>query len=263
MFGAHLRKTIFNPLGQRLAALFYPASPKKKGFCPAIVVCHGFTGSKEGGGRALQMAEQLQLRGFCVLLFDFSGCGESEGAFAKITLSAQINDLGAVVAWCRREGLNPLYLTGRSFGGTTALLYSGEDPDIAATCTWAAVARPYELFRGLLEVNNSSPDDPLLMIQGQEGTVSVERAFFADLHKHNPLRSAAALAPRPFLVIHGLADNLVLPQEGKLLYEAAGEPKELCLIDGADHRFSGHDGRVWEVMFRWLEKIVPEGDTKH
>ena len=48
-----------NSRGQRLAGLFYACSEVKT----VLVICHGFTGSKEGGGKALEMAEYLALPG--------------------------------------------------------------------------------------------------------------------------------------------------------------------------------------------------------
>jgi fermentation-respiration switch protein FrsA (DUF1100 family) len=50
-----------------------------------------------------------------------------------------------------------------------------------------------------------------------------------------PVECIGALAPRPVLLVHACDDCLVLPQESELLYQAAGEPKELWLIRECDH----------------------------
>lgn len=39
----------------------------------------------------------------------------------------------------------------------------------------------------------------------------------------------------PLLVIHGDIDALIPVEEGLALFEAAGEPKELFLVEGAGH----------------------------
>ena len=50
-----------------------------------------------------------------------------------------------------------------------------------------------------------------------------------------PVRVVACLSPRPLLVLHGENDPIVPPHNGHELYEAAGEPKSLYLIEGGDH----------------------------
>lgn len=249
------RLSILNASGQKLAALFCRAAVEE---APVIIVCHGFTGSKEGGGRALSMAEALALRGWHTLLFDFSGAGESEGSAEEITLSRQISDLGAVVEWCRRQGLGPLLLTGRSFGGTTALCYAAEDSGIAAVCTWAAVARPADLFCRFVR-EWPAPGQSRVALTGEEGTLYISREFFRDLERHDPLRAAAAIAPRPLLVIHGTADQVVPCSQAELIYRAAGAPKSIERIPGADHRFSNHQEAVWRTFFAWLDRVRQEG----
>jgi uncharacterized protein len=232
------------------AAAGYPLSNKT-----LIVVCHGFTGSKEGGGRALAMGNELATLGFSTLLFDFAGCGESDGKWEELTLSGQVDDLSAVVGWCRENGFNRIILMGRSFGGTTALLYAGEDSKIAAVCTWAAVARPALLFRPYLKNNLNGPGNEVIMIKGSEGEVALKRSFFLDLTRHDLLASTGKIAPRNLLIIHGSADETVPATNAHIIYQAAGNPKELAIIEGADHRFSMHLERVWSVFFSWLQSL--------
>ncbi len=43
------------------------------------------------------------------------------------------------------------------------------------------------------------------------------------------------LAPRPWLMIHGGADNYIKPDMARELFDCAGEPKELWLVDKAKH----------------------------
>jgi len=63
----------------------------------------------------------------------------------------------------------------------------------------------------------------------------------------------AELAPRPLLLIHGTADT-VLPDEcSRMLYERAREPKLLKLVDGADHRLSGHGEELFVLIGDWLK----------
>ena len=227
---------------------------------PIVVVCHGFTGTKEGSGRALAMGEELAALGFNTLLFDFAGCGESEGDWSDLTLSGQISDLSSVVAWCRQEGYSRVILVGRSFGGSTVIGYAPQDKNISAVCTWAAVARPDRLFYNLIKESPEGPADELITIESEEGRLELKRAFFLDLAKHDLLKCSAAISPRKLLVIHGSADETVPCNNAKQIYNAALEPKKLQIINGADHRFSNHINQVWEVFFNWLKALDPVDD---
>ncbi len=51
----------------------------------------------------------------------------------------------------------------------------------------------------------------------------------------NVERAAARLAPRPWLAIHGQKDNYIGIDIARGLFDRAGEPKELWVVDGAKH----------------------------
>ena len=254
--------SIRNNREQNLAALLLSSDSlaggdrRKAASGPLVIVCHGFTGSKEGRGQALAMGEKLALLGYGTLLFDFAGSGESDGEDRDRTLSGQVEDLAAVVEWARREGFGSIILTGRSFGGSTVLSYAALDRQIAAVCTWAAVARLDQLFLPLIEGNAAGPAEELVTVKSDEGRLVLKRRFFQDLGRHNLSSCAAAIAPRSLLIIHGSADQSVPAEDAKILYQSAGEPKKLVIIEGADHRFSGHINQVWQAFFSWLEDLT-------
>jgi alpha/beta superfamily hydrolase len=56
--------------------------------------------------------------------------------------------------------------------------------------------------------------------------------------------SAAASANKPTFILHGERDELIPLKEVRKYYGSLPEPKELVVIDGADHLF---DGKVSEV----------------
>ncbi len=242
---------ILNKRGQRLAALLCgKVSPRGV----IVIVCHGFTGSKEGGGRALEMGAALAARGFSCLLFDFAGCGESEGLWEEISLSRHMEDLAGVVQWCREAGFSRIILNGRSFGGAAALCCTAMDKRISGVCTWSAPARLPELFCKFAGGAVRGPAEELVQLTGEEGVVSLRKGFFYDLEEHDIPGCAARIAPRPLLVIHGTDDEVVPPGEARLLVDAAGEPKNLTLVEGADHRFSANMDAVWRSFLTWLER---------
>jgi alpha-beta hydrolase superfamily lysophospholipase len=64
------------------------------------------------------------------------------------------------------------------------------------------------------------------------------------------------LAPKPLLLIHGTADTILSHESSQQIYDRAGEPKKLELIQGAGHRLSEASKQVFDLVQRWLlEKV--------
>lgn len=61
------------------------------------------------------------------------------------------------------------------------------------------------------------------------------------------------LAPKPLLLVHGTADQILSDQCSRMLYERAAEPKTLKLFDGADHRLTGRGDELFTLVRGWIE----------
>ncbi|MDD3654235.1 MAG: alpha/beta hydrolase [Desulfotomaculaceae bacterium] len=242
-----------NSGGLKLSGLLY-TKPVAAG--TVVVVCHGFVGSKEGGGRAIAMAEELGLLGYSTLLFDFSGCGESEGDFADISLTRHIGDIENSVTFCRELGFNQVITVGRSFGGTAAICLGRLGGDVAGVCTWAAPGAVQEVFSRYRERADRVEGD-LVPISDEIDAVKVNKSFFNDLDRYDVFGRAALIAPAPLLIIHGDQDKTVPVANAQAIYRAASEPKGIEIIDGADHQFTGCHQVVWTVFFKWLKEKFP------
>ncbi|OPX83757.1 MAG: Alpha/beta hydrolase family protein [Pelotomaculum sp. PtaB.Bin104] len=248
------QKVIYpNQSGINLTGLLYK-KPVAAG--TVIVVCHGFAGSKEGGGRAVAMAEEMGRLGYSTLLFDFTGCGESEGDFAGISLTRHIGDVKSSVDFCRGLGFERVITLGRSFGGTAALCLGRYGGRIAGVCTWAAPGAVQEVFARYRKQAAKTASD-LFPISEEEGAPNISKGFFADLDRHDVYGQAALIAPEPLLVIHGEQDQTVPVGNAQAIFDAAGEPKEIKIIRGADHQFTGRYQPVWETFFGWLLQKFP------
>ena len=71
------------------------------------------------GGKAQALAAWAADQGVGMLRLDYSGCGESEGAFEDGTLDSWRDDVLTVIA---QAGIGPLILIGSSMGGWLMLL---------------------------------------------------------------------------------------------------------------------------------------------
>jgi len=64
------------------------------------------------------------------------------------------------------------------------------------------------------------------------------------------------LAPRPLLLVHGLADTRLSPDCSRLLYRLAGEPKRLELLEGATHSLRQRREDVRGLVVAWFVETL-------
>jgi putative redox protein len=187
------------------------------------------------------------------LLFDFAGCGESQGNFADISLGGHLEDLTSAVDFCAQKGYTNIITMGRSFGGTTAICQAPSDDRVKGVCSLAAPSSLLELFLGFTDEELPEDENALVSLAGNESIIYLRKAFFTDLARHDTARCASLLSPRPLLVVQGSLDAVVPPGDAGILYDRAGEPKELRILEGADHQFSSHYREVWELFVGWVK----------
>lgn len=66
----------------------------------------------------------------------------------------------------------------------------------------------------------------------------------------------AELAPRPLLLVHGLADIRLPPMCSQSLYHFAGEPKRLELLEGATHSLRQRREEVRALVLEWFTETL-------
>ncbi|MGH2418765.1 MAG: alpha/beta hydrolase, partial [Candidatus Limnocylindria bacterium] len=124
--------------------------------------------------------------------------------------------------------LGPIALFGVSMGAATAIV-SAPDLPVAAVVADAAYAELHHpIANRMREVGY-----PLAELGARAivaGASLRTRSRLTD-----PVRAVARVAPRPLLIIAPREDQLISWQQSLRLYEAAGEPKELMVVEGAGH----------------------------
>ncbi|NPV27903.1 MAG: alpha/beta fold hydrolase [Firmicutes bacterium] len=246
---------VVNGRGEALAVVYHPGSGRPSYI---VVMCHGFRGSKEGGGRATELAERMSRLGYSVIRFDFAGAGESEGDFAAITLTRQIEDLGTILDWIETQNLGVPLVLGRSFGGSTVACRAALDERIKGICLWSTPTDLGETFsQALGDAYQDLAAGRTVVIRDDYGPFSLQPSFVSDLAKHDVLSAISLFQPRPVLIVHGEQDEVVPLKQAQAAFAAAGEPKQLVVIPGADHRFLKDYPRAWEVTLEWFQRFFP------
>lgn len=107
---------------------------------PAVLLAHGFGGSKEG---ERERAEQLARQGYAVLTWSARGFGHSGGKIGLNAPDREVEDVRHLVDWLAQRpevrldaaGDPKVGITGASYGGAISLLASAYDPRIDAVAT--------------------------------------------------------------------------------------------------------------------------------
>lgn len=189
---------ITTPDGLKLHAWFMPAKgvPENQQ-APAILHAHGNAGNIADHE---SFSNFLTNAGFHVLLFDYRCYGRSDDIAPINRTKLAIDTTAALEALFNHPRVDPIRVAvlGVSLGGPFALSAAANEPRVRAIATlstfssWQAVAA------------DMSPLGPLLMPSGLDSKDSIKR-----------------LNNQPYLIMHGLNDQVINPRHADILYKAA------------------------------------------
>ena len=246
------RVSFTNSRGDTLIGVFHlPASPAPGG---AVILCHGMESDKNSE-KLIHLSKGLVSRGILALRFDFSYVGESTGKFEDMTYSGEVDDLKAAYALVQSRDVGKIAILGSSMGGTVALLFAADEPQIAALVTVAAPVHPEHFPQRTLALKQIDEwrNRGFTLYHGRRLNVSLLR----DLEKINVLEASARITC-PVLVVHGDADEVVPVREAHELHGCLTNAPALLVLQGGDHRLSDPAlmQRAMTAALDWLTKHV-------
>jgi len=232
----------------------------------AFIVMHGFGGYKDGPEHQAQ-ARILCEWGYVALRFDFRGCGESEGERGRLIVEEEVRDAIAAFEFLEtHEAVDSkrIGFYGDSMGATVAF-QAGTDERVAAVIgsggfgdgarTFRSMHSTPEAFRAFLdrlqEGKRLHRETGETMQISRFDIVPIPEALRSHLgpgalmeFSYETAQSmydsrtedyAAEIAPRPLLLIHPAADQVVPASESYEVFKRAGQPTELYITAGEDH----------------------------
>ncbi len=235
--------------------------PPGDGPFPGICKLHGLPG---GSDQVRGIATRLALSGFVVLTFDFRGFRNSDGLFA---LSSQVKDAGVALSHLLESELTQGSWAGvyaASWGAAVAVCALAEDQRLDALCLRAPVfdtlwfAESPMIDPAVEQIASTDPSQ-IRGIDDPEIRASLLSRLIEDSRIHNPLNEIPKLSPVPLMIIHGASDADIPMTGVRRLYELAGEPKEMVVVENADHELT--DPRAYEItvdsVVQWFSGICP------
>jgi fermentation-respiration switch protein FrsA (DUF1100 family) len=211
--------------GLQLVGWFIPAPGQ-----PTVVVQHGY---KDSRAIMLGVAAILRRHGYAVLVPTVRGHDHSDGETIGLG-SREMDDLDAWWRWLTaRTDVDPhrIGIFGASMGGSLVLQYAAQNPRlkaVVADCAFSSITDTVEtsirFFTGLPPF----PFAPLILFW-------VERELGVDASTIDAKQWIGRISPRPVFLLQGGADDVVSPESGARLFEAAREPKELWFEPALGH----------------------------
>jgi len=207
---------------------------------PGVVFLSGFA-SDMTGSKGTALAAWAQARNRALLRFDYSGHGQSSGAFRDGTIGRWTAD---ALAALDRLTTGPQILVGSSMGGWIMLLAAVARPDRVAGLVGIAAAPDFteDLMWSAMQTETRArllADGVILApSQYQDTPLEITRSLIEDGRRHLLLRGPLDIRC-PVRLLHGMADPDVPWQTSARLAERlASTDVTVTLIKDGDHRLS-------------------------
>jgi dipeptidyl aminopeptidase/acylaminoacyl peptidase len=227
--------------------------PSRGKIHPALCICHGIPSAPAdptNKGYTL-LAQRFCHAGFITLIFNFRGTGKSEG---NLDILGWSRDLQAALDFLynlKEVDKIRFCLLGFSAGAAVSVYTAAHDPRVSSVVTCACPADFRPLRQRESAINGIQRFRQIGVIRDRDFPPSIkewERGF--DII--SPIKWIDKISPRPLLLVHGDADELIPLEHAHKLYQKAKEPKELKIIPGAKHKMRLEKAAM-DFVLEWLK----------
>ncbi|MFK8165593.1 MAG: alpha/beta fold hydrolase [Lewinella sp.] len=203
------------------------------------------------------ISRELNLRGYGVLRFDFTGLGNSEGDFVDTNFTTNISDLVAAAEWLAEAHQSPALLVGHSLGGAAVLCASAMLPSVKAVATIGAPYAPDHVSAHFAEDLETIEKQGAATVNIGGRPFKIAKQFLDDI-KDQKIEEHIKELDAALLFLHSPQDRTVNIDEAAKLYSAAHHPKSFVSLDGADHLLTDASDAhyVGEVIAGWSSRYI-------
>ena len=255
------------------ATIQLPAKSARGEELPLVVLCHGFTGNRQGDGHFAPLAEDLAAHGIATVRLDFAGCGESTEPYANYTLANMAADVDSVIGYMQATyGTGKTALVGHSMGGRLASLYPqlGQYP-VTALALWSPANGTGLQGLEVLSIDNFAAVEELAARADAEGSVAawgveLSAAYIDGMRDSDP-NAALQESGLPVLLTYS-GNERILSDTTQTETKAAVE----SLLDGqvvldlfvnGDHNYTSEDPATNTQLDADLRQVTVDFLTSH
>lgn len=255
------------------ATIQLPAKSARGEELPLVVLCHGFTGNRQGDGHFAPLAEDLAAHGIATVRLDFAGCGDSTEPYANYTLANMAADVDSVIGYMQATyGTGKTALVGHSMGGRLASLYPqlGQYP-VTALALWSPANGTGLQGLEFLSIDNFAAVEELAARADAEGSVAawgveLSAAYIDGMRDSDP-NAALQESGLPVLLTYS-GNERILSDTTQTETKAAVEslPDGQAVLDpfvNGDHNYTSEDPATNTQLDADLRQVTVDFLTSH
>ena len=211
--------------GLKLAGWFVPSDNGA-----VIIMQHGYKSTRD---ELLNEAQMLHRHGYGALITSIRAHDYSEGEMITFGMY-EVDDLEAWYQYLiARDDIDPdrIGMLGNSFGGMLAIEFTARNKNIGAVVAHSAFSSLNDTVETSVEYFSDLPAFPFAPMI----VFWAERETGFKTEDIDATQWISQISPRPVFLMQGGADVVISPESGQLLYDAAGEPKELWYDPALGH----------------------------
>lgn len=226
---------------------------------PLVVMCHGYTGKKEGdGNRFIKLGNLLASNGIAAITIDFPGCGESPTDSTNYTLSNMYKDIDSAINYMATNyniDTSNIGLTGHSMGGRVASLYTQSGGySVKAIALWAPA-------------NGDGANGKEFLSRGSFN-FNYSQTFINEMDSSHPNSALSNFSGETLLFVDSMDKNGEGPLSAETInqtIQAVGQSNTIEYND--NHNFDSNGGKVVKETANlftnvFLGRDVIEGETE-
>lgn len=215
-----------------------------------MVYCHSQTGSRVEGLFLLNLCAE---RRYNLLLFDFPGCGKSEGEYISLGWFEPLHLENIIQDLRRRHAVNSIGLWGRSMGAVTCIrLAERNSQEIRAMVLDSPFSDLEELVKRIGKVNLRVPQIMMSMVIKMMSS-PIQKRLGIDLFSLRPIDSAKHCTV-PAFFIAGSNDQIVPESTVVELYKRYKSKRKVIAYSKEGHS----NEREAPLLFQGMNMISEE-----
>lgn len=255
------------------ATIQLPAKSARGEELPLVVLCHGFTGNRQGDGHFAPLAEDLAAHGIATVRLDFAGCGDSTEPYANYTLANMAADVDSMIGYMQATyGTGKTALVGHSMGGRLASLYPqlGQYP-VTALALWSPANGTGLQGLEFLSIDNFAAVEELAARADAEGSVAawgveLSAAYIDGMRDSDP-NATLQESGLPVLLTYS-GNERILSDTTQTETKAAVEslPDGQVVLDpfvNGDHNYTSEDPATNTQLDADLRQVTVDFLTSH
>ena len=246
--------TFDNRIGHALSARL--DLPSEENLKAIALFAHCFTCGKNLTSMS-HISRRLTAAGIGVFRFDFTGLGESEGAFGDSNFSSNVSDLVDAAAYLTEHHQAPKLLIGHSLGGAAVLQATSQIASILAVSTIGAPCNPNHVLHLLqsAEAEIIAKGEAKVQLAGRP--FCIKKQFLDNLEEQRMTETIRDLK-RPLLILHSPLDSTVGIDNAAHIFTSARHPKSFVSLDQADHLLTNREDATYvgDLLAAWSARYV-------